>query len=130
MTDDGKIHEVDIIAIATGFDASTGSLRNIGICDINGVDLGVRWHEAVSTFLGLMVPGFPNMFLPYSVQAPTPFTNGPVFIEFQADFIRDIIKKMKAENIQTIDPRLTAAQAWRDQVLEVSEITLFPEAKS
>jgi len=130
MTDDKKVHEVDIIAIATGFDASTGGLGKMGICDLDGVDLGVRWRETVSTFLGLMVPGFPNMFLPYSIQAPTPFTNGPVFIEFQAGFIHDVIKKMKLENIQTIDARPTAAKAWRDQVLKISEMTLFPRAKS
>jgi cation diffusion facilitator CzcD-associated flavoprotein CzcO len=131
MTEDGKVYEVDVIAIATGFDASTGSLGEMGICDVNGIDLGTRWSkEAVSTFLGLMVSGFPNMFLPYSVQAPTPFTNGPVFIEFQAEFIRDIIRKMKVKNIQMIDARPTAAQGWRDQILKISEMTLLPEAKS
>ncbi|CAG7938922.1 unnamed protein product [Penicillium olsonii] len=130
VTRDNKSYEVDIIAIATGFDASTGSLSNMGIHDLNGVDLGERWREGVSTFLGLTVPGFPNMFLPYSVQAPTPFSNGPVFIEHQANFIRDIVKKMKAEGLRTIDPQPAAAQAWRDQVVAISKMTLLPQAKS
>jgi cation diffusion facilitator CzcD-associated flavoprotein CzcO len=85
VTKDHKVHEVDVIVLATGFDASTGSLANMGIRDLQGVNLTTRWRDGVSTFLGLMVPGFPNMLLPYSVQAPTPFTNGPVFIEFQAN---------------------------------------------
>ena len=130
VTADNKTHEVDVIAIATGFDASTGSLSNMGICDIEGVSLGERWRDGVSTFLGLTVPGCPNMFMPYSVQAPTPFTNGPVFIEYQADFIRDIIKKMKDEGIKTLDPQPAAAQAWREQVIAISHMTLLTQAKS
>ncbi|CAG8203792.1 unnamed protein product [Penicillium salamii] len=130
VTSDNKTYEVDIIAIATGFDAGTGSLSTMGIRDLQGVDLGERWREGVTTFLGLTVPGFPNMFLPYSVQAPTPFSNGPIFIEHQANFIRDIIKKMKAEGLRTIDPQPAAAQAWRDQIVAVSKMTLFPQAKS
>lgn len=130
VTADKNTHEVDVIAIATGFDASTGSLSTMGIRDLEGVDLGERWREGVSTFLGLTVPGFPNMFLPYSVQAPTPFSNGPVFIEYQANFIRDIIRKMNDEGLKTLDPQPAAAQAWRDQVIAISHMTLLPQAKS
>jgi cation diffusion facilitator CzcD-associated flavoprotein CzcO len=130
LTADGKLHEVDVIAIATGFDASTGALGSMGICDVHGVDLGKRWQKGVSTFLGLMVHGFPNMFLPYSVQAPTPFTNGPVFIEFQANFIRDVIQKMRSGCIQAMEPQLTAVQDWQAQMRAISEMTLFTKAKS
>lgn len=130
MTDDQKVYEVDIIALATGFDASTGGLAKMGIKDVNGVDLGERWHNGVLTFLGLMVPEFPNMFLPYSVQSPTPFSNGPVFIEFQANFIRDIIKKMESENIRFIDPSPEAAQGWNAEVQLIGDMTLFPKTAS
>jgi hypothetical protein len=102
----------------------------MGICDVHGVDLGKRWQKGVSTFLGLMVHGFPNMFLPYSVQAPTPFTNGPVFIEFQANFIRDVIQKMRSGCIQAMEPQLTAVQDWQAQMRAISEMTLFTKAKS
>jgi cation diffusion facilitator CzcD-associated flavoprotein CzcO len=130
VTADGNLHEVDVIAIATGFDASTGSLGSMGICDIDGVDLGKHWRKGVSTFLGLMVPRFPNMFLPYSVQAPTPFTNGPVFIEFQANFIRDMIKKMQSDGIQAVEPHSAAVQDWQAQMETISKMTLFSKAKS
>ncbi|KAJ5368743.1 uncharacterized protein N7496_008503 [Penicillium cataractarum] len=130
MTDDGNIYEVDIIALATGFDATTGGLAKMGIRDVNGVELGERWRDGVLSFQGLMVPGFPNMFLPYSIHAPTPFSNGPVGIEFQADFIRDIIKKIEGEKIKFIDPRPEAAQAWKTEMEFIANMTLFPKTKS
>ncbi|KAF7184598.1 hypothetical protein CNMCM7691_005782 [Aspergillus felis] len=130
MTDDGKVYEVDIIALATGFDATTGGLAKMGIQDVNGVKLSERWRDGVLTFQGLMVPGFPNMFLPYSVHAPTPFSNGPVGIEFQADFIRDLVKKMEAEKIKYIDPSPEAAQAWKAEMEFIANMTLFPKTKS
>lgn len=130
VTDDGKLHEVDIIGMATGFNSSTGGLSKMGIKDLNGVDLGERWKDGVRTHLGLTVPGFPNMFLPYCVQAPTPFTNGPVFIEFQANFIRDIVKKMERGGTRSIDPTEAAAEAWRAEIHAIGDMTLFPQAKS
>ncbi|OQD81589.1 hypothetical protein PENANT_c026G00102 [Penicillium antarcticum] len=130
VTTDAKLHEADIIAIATGFDASTRSLGSMGICDTDGVNLGERWREGVSTFLGLKVPGFPNISLPYCAQAPTPFTNGPVFIEFQANFIRDMIKKMQSDGTQAVEPHSAAVQGWRIQMETISQMTLFPQTKS
>ncbi|GIJ89504.1 hypothetical protein Asppvi_008446 [Aspergillus pseudoviridinutans] len=125
MTDDGKVFEVDIIALATGFDATTGGLAKMGIQDVNGVKLSERWRDGVLTFQGLMVPGFPNMFLPYSVHAPSPFSNGPVGIEFQADFIRDItFEKLKGEKIEYIDPSPEGAQAWKAEMEFIANMTL------
>lgn len=56
--------ELDVLIYATGFDATTGSFRAI---DIQGVD-GKRlwedtWANCISTYLGVAVPKFPNMFM-------------------------------------------------------------------
>lgn len=130
ITEDGKHHEVDVIAIATGFNSSTGSLAQMNIQGLDGVMLGEKWKDGVSTFLGLTVPGYPSMFLPYGAQAPTPFTNGPVFIEFQANWIRDLIRKMEAEGIRSVDSRPDVARAWYEEVQAISNMTLFPQTKS
>jgi cation diffusion facilitator CzcD-associated flavoprotein CzcO len=37
VTGDGKFHEVDTIAVATGFDTVTGGITSMGIKDVNGV---------------------------------------------------------------------------------------------
>ncbi|KAJ5097695.1 hypothetical protein N7456_008416 [Penicillium angulare] len=130
ITDDNVLHEVDVIAVATGYNASTGSLARMGLKDVNGVDIGERWKDGVSTFLGMMVPGFPNMFLPYGAHAPTPFSNGPTGIKVQADFIRDLVKKTETEGRRSVDASPQAAQAWTAQVHAIANSTLVTQADS
>ncbi|KAG6878285.1 hypothetical protein C0993_009643 [Termitomyces sp. T159_Od127] len=76
-TRDGMIHELDVLALATGFDAFTGGISRIDIKGTDGVSIGDRWRTGLSTYLGLAVEGYPNMFIPYGPQGPTAFCNGP-----------------------------------------------------
>ena len=124
VTKSGRLCEVDAIALATGFDASTGGLvTSMGIKDIDGVQLGERWKHGVLSFLGIMVPGFPNMFVPYGPQSPAGFTNGPMFIDLQSQFIRDVIRRLEeSSDIKHIEPRPELAQAWRREVLALGNM--------
>lgn len=124
-------HEVDVIAVATGFDSVTGGLEKVGIKDMDGVDLLERWrHDGVHTFLGLMASGCPNMFLPYSVHSPSVFSNGPVTTDIQASYITDVIRKMETEGIQAIDVKKEAEDAWTAEVKAIANMTILTRAKS
>jgi cation diffusion facilitator CzcD-associated flavoprotein CzcO len=48
ITADGKLHELDVIALATGFDSVTGGMKNMGLKDVNGVELAEKWKEGMS----------------------------------------------------------------------------------
>jgi cation diffusion facilitator CzcD-associated flavoprotein CzcO len=130
VTTDGKLHEVDFIAIATGFDSVTGGIKKMGIKDADGADLSQRWNEGIHTYLGLMVSRCPNMFLPYSAHSPSVFSNGPTTIEIQGRWIAQVIKKMESEEIYSLEPKRQAEQAWREEILAVANMTLLPSAKS
>ena len=116
ITQTGRFFEVDVIAVATGFDAGAGSLMKIDIRDTNNIPISERWKNGVLTFLGLMVPDFPNMFTPYGPQSPGELSNGSILVLYHACWIRDMIKKMENEGIRSIEPRLEVAQDWRDEV--------------
>lgn len=130
VTADGKCHEVDIIAVATGFDAVTGGLLRLGLKDLDGVDLGERWKGSMSTYLGMSISGFPNMFLPYSLQAPTAFANGTSIIELQCDWMVSVIAKMEKEKVHSITATEEAESAWSDEVNALTNASLMPLAKS
>lgn len=77
-TADGIEHELDVLALATGFDAVTGSISRINLQGTDGVTLGDKWKKGgLSTYLGLTSVNFPNIFFPYGPQAPSAFCNGP-----------------------------------------------------
>jgi cation diffusion facilitator CzcD-associated flavoprotein CzcO len=50
ITADGKLHELDVVALATGFDSVTGGMKNMGLKDINGVQLSEKWKAGKSSF--------------------------------------------------------------------------------
>lgn len=62
VTSDGQEREFDIIALATGFDSVTGGMKNMGLLDINGVDLRERWADGTYSHVGMACADFPNMF--------------------------------------------------------------------
>ncbi|KAJ5760877.1 hypothetical protein N7520_008033 [Penicillium odoratum] len=130
VTADGKLHAVDIIAIATGFDSVTGGIKRMGIKDVDGVELSTRWDEGIYSYLGLMVSRCPNMFLPYSAHSPSVFSNGPTTIESQGSWIVEVIRQMESEGIQELDVKKETEEAWRDEILEVANMTLLPTTKS
>jgi 4-hydroxyacetophenone monooxygenase len=63
-TVDGRHHEVDVIVYGTGFTASQ-FLVPMKVVGRGGVDLHERWDGDARAYLGITVPGFPNLFLLY-----------------------------------------------------------------
>lgn len=126
-----EFFEVDIIAIATGFDSVTGGIEKVGLKDADGVDLIDRWRaDGIHTYLGMMASRCPNMFLPYSAHSPSVFSNGPTTIEGQCDWICGVIRKMESDGISAIDVKKEAEQGWTDEVAAVVQMTVIPYAKS
>jgi hypothetical protein len=62
--------------------------------------------------------------------APTAFTNGPVFLELQVEFIADFIKKMQAENLKSVEATHDAEKKWKNDICDMNDQTLFPLTKS
>jgi cation diffusion facilitator CzcD-associated flavoprotein CzcO len=58
-TEDGMHREFDVIALATGFDSVTGGMKNMGLQDVDGVQLNERWKEGTWSYLGMSCAGFP-----------------------------------------------------------------------
>ncbi|KAJ7168310.1 cyclohexanone monooxygenase [Mycena crocata] len=127
---DGTLHEVDIIAIATGFDITTGGMTSMGLKSIHGTTLKDEWDKAAYTYLGTTVSGYPNMFHVYGPQAPTLLSNGPTTIEVQGRWIMDCIKAIDRAGLKYIDPTPEASKEWKTRINELSDKSLFPTTKS
>lgn len=64
ITSDGKLHEFDVVALATGFDAVTGGMKDMGLKDVDGVELKDTWKAGTTTYLGMALSGFPKYVEP------------------------------------------------------------------
>jgi 4-hydroxyacetophenone monooxygenase len=61
---DGTAHDVDVIVYGTGFTASK-FLTPMTVTGRDGVDLHEHWQGEPRAYLGVTVPGFPNLFCLY-----------------------------------------------------------------
>ncbi|KAB8075112.1 hypothetical protein BDV29DRAFT_113172 [Aspergillus leporis] len=128
--EDGTVHELDVICIATGFDVVTGGMTQMGLQSIHGTNLRDEWKNGISTNLGLAVCGYPNMFYMYGPHGPTLFSNGPTCVEVQGRWIADAIKTMERQQIRYIEPTPEAAETWTKRIHELAGKTLFPTTRS
>ncbi len=120
--------EFDMIVYATGFDAITGSLDRIDIRGAGGRALKDRWKGDLATCLGMMVDGFPNMFM---VMGPhTALGNIPRSIEYNVEWIRDLMAHMADRGLTVAAARPDAVAAWTGFVKKKGEGLLSNEVDS
>jgi cation diffusion facilitator CzcD-associated flavoprotein CzcO len=123
-------HELDILVLATGFDAVTGGLTQIEIRGTQGLTLGEKWAQGARAHLGMASAGFPNLLFIYGPQSPSGFCNGPTCVEVQGDWVVGCLKDLRARGIQRIEATSAAENAWSEHVDELTAMTLFPRADS
>src|SRR5215475_3909544 len=123
-------YEFDIIVYATGFDAITGAYDLIDISGIGGATLAGKWKHAPSTFLGMLVHGFPNLLMPTGPQSASASTNFPRGIENGVNWCMDLLQHIWERGYTRADATHEAQERWSAHVTKMYEIMLMRNAKS
>jgi cyclohexanone monooxygenase len=118
-------YELDIIVLATGFQAYTGAQEALAIRGRNGQLLRDKWEDVSASIMGVFVADFPNMFLITGPQAP--FANLPTSIEQNVLYIVDCIKKMESEGFDVCEPQKQAEDEWVEHTAEIHAQTLMAQ---
>lgn len=120
----------DKIVFATGFEAMTGALSRIDIVGRNGRTLRDRWAEGPTTYLGLAVSEFPNLFTITGPGSPSVLSNVLVSIEQHVEFIDDMLAHADAQGARTVEADETAQHDWSEHVQDLAYSTLYPYGNS
>ena len=126
----GEEYQLDCIVFATGFDAMTGALLRVDIRGRDGVPLADAWAAGPITFLGLGVPGFPNLFVVTGPGSPSVLTNMIPAIEQHGNWIADCIEYVREHGYATVEADADAADEWVAYVNSVADLTLYPTCNS
>ena len=118
-------HALDMLVLATGYDAITGKLLRLNPKGRGGVDLATAWSKRFFTYLGVAIPGFPNLFMVHGPQSPSVLYNMPYGGEMESDWIRDCIAYLRDNNMASIEPAAGVDDAWAESVEEAAKQTLF-----
>ena len=123
-------YAVDILVLATGYDALTGALLRLDIRGRGGRTLQDKWAGGPRNYLGLMTAGFPNFFIVTGPGSPSVLVNMVIGIEQHVDWITDCLRHMRANGVDTIEPTVAAEDRWVAHVNAEADLTLFPQANS
>ncbi len=90
-TQDGVLHEVDVIVYGTGFETQdfVGARDIVGRA---GRSLRAEWQAAPRAYLGMTVPGFPNFYMLYGPNTNLGHNSILMMLESQIDYVLQAIE--------------------------------------
>ncbi len=123
-------YPLDIILLATGFDAFTGSLLKPEIIGRDDVSLRQKWADGPVSYLGLSVSGFPNMFIIVGPGSPSLLSNVILSIEQQVEWLTQLLVHARDASIIAIEATPEAERDWVAHVNARAQETLYPRTAS
>lgn len=123
-TNDGQLHEVDVLVIATGFRVDR-FMRPIEVVGRGGVTLADAWRERPSAYLSISIPDFPNLFM---LNGP----NGPVgnfslieVAELQFAYIMQLVEWVREGRCHEVSASAAATQRFDEERTEAAKKTVW-----
>jgi 4-hydroxyacetophenone monooxygenase len=115
VTADGTRYPADVIVYATGFHANK-MLWPMTIVGRGGEILSERWGERPSAYLGITVPGYPNLFCMYGPGTNLAHGGSLIFhSECQMRYITQCLELLIAGGHNSMEPTQDKAADWHDR---------------
>lgn len=131
QTSDGKVHEVDVIILAVGFDAGSGALTRIDIRGRGKRSLQEEWSKEIRTSMGLQVHGYPNLFTTGAPLAPSAaLCNMTTCLQQQVNWITDCIAYARKNGKKVVEATQEFEDEWVRHHDEVANATLLTKTDS
>lgn len=129
MTRDGVVHPADVLVYGTGFEA-TKFLAPMQIKGRQGLDLNEAWRNGAQAYLGLTMPGFPNLFMLYGPNTNLGHNSIVYMIESQIAHVMRCLKAMDAQQRTTLEPDTAVHQHYNADVQQRLQHTVWNGCKS
>ena len=123
-------HPIDVLVLATGFDAISGAMLRLDPKGRGGLSLKEKWSSQFHNYLGLMVSGFPNLFMIHGPGTPGVLYLMPLGAELETEWIAQCIRHLDEQGMAAVEPTHEAELAWDREVTELADRTLFPRTDS
>ena len=108
----------------------TGAMKEIDIHTDAGMSIQQKWEHGPRTYLGIMIAGFPNLFMITGPQSPGVKSQMILSCEQHVDWIADCLQYLRGRGFSRIEAEQDAEDAWVHHNNEVANRTLYPLAKS
>ncbi|ETI20637.1 hypothetical protein G647_06979 [Cladophialophora carrionii CBS 160.54] len=104
VDDTGRLHEVDILVCATGFNLAFAP--RFKVLGVDGVNMADEFNPEPHVYLAVTVPKFPNYFVINGVRGN--WANGSALPshEVQVEYILQCVKRMQEEGIRALEVKM------------------------
>jgi cation diffusion facilitator CzcD-associated flavoprotein CzcO len=121
---DGRLHELDVLILATGFRVDR-FMRPMQVIGKDGVSLEQAWSPRPTAYLSISIPGFPNLFM---LNGP----NGPVgnfslieVAELQLAYILKLVELVRSEACREVAASAEATEAFDAERVAAAKTTVW-----
>jgi cation diffusion facilitator CzcD-associated flavoprotein CzcO len=123
-TRDGRLHELDVLVLATGFRVDR-FMRPMEVIGQGGVRLDDVWKDRPVAYLSISIPGFPNLFM---LNGP----NGPVgnfslieVAELQLAYIMQLVEQVGSGRCRGLCADPEATERFDAERVEAAKSTIW-----
>ena len=123
-TRDGRVHDLDVLVLATGFKADA-FMRPMTVIGRDGQSLEQAWSPRPNAYLSISIPDFPNFFM---LNGP----NGPVgnfslieVAELQFGYILQLIDRLRSGECREISATRRAMEEFEAARVEAAANTVW-----
>ena len=123
VTKDGKLHELDVLVLATGFDTHAWGIDPV--VNEQGLSLKQAWTHGTRAYRSVAVPGFPNFFMLVGPNSPIGNVSLIDVSEVQAEYIMQCIGLLRDGKAKALAPTQQATEAFHENLLEAMGDTVW-----
>ena len=124
VTSDGKLHPLDVLVLATGFDAHA-YLRPMALTGPGGVTLDDAWRDGPRAYRTVAIPGFPNFFMLMGPHSPIGNQSLVIVAETQADYVMQLIRMFMDGRLDSVAPSADATERFNAEMRAAMPNTIW-----
>lgn len=123
VTRDGRLHELDVLVLATGFDAHAWGVENV--VGEEGLTIQEAWERGTRAYRSVAMPGFPNFFMLVGPNSPIGNLSLIDVAEVQAEYILRCVRLLGRGRARALAPTREATKRFHATLLEAMENTVW-----
>ena len=123
-TADGRLHELDILVLATGF-RTHDFMRPMTVIGRDDVRLNDVWAKATPAYRSVSIPGFPNYFMLIGPNSPIGNFSLTEIAELQFDYVMQLIDQLRTGECREISATTEATTRFNEDLAEASKSTIW-----
>jgi len=123
-TRDGKLHELDVLVLATGFRVDS-FMRPMEVIGRNGTVLNDAWKGGPFAYMAISIPDFPNLFMLNGPNSPVGNFSLIEVAELQLAYVMQLVEQVRSGSWKEVSPSNEAMSRFDAERREAAKTTIW-----